>query len=1110
MNFTITTKKMLLAVFSFLLAFSLVNAQEVTIQASQAVYLGKTIPMGELDFLTTNGNPKKDEKKKNWPKEVGNFKGNTLMQNVNPNALPLNGDPIRQYASLTSGGDQIQLLVDRDGIGSDQSGAVPPDPVGAIGNDHYIQMVNGGGSVILVTDKDGNTISGPFSSNGFWGSVNSSGAGDPMILWDQLAERWFLLELGSDFTSMLLAISDTDDPAGEYTAYKIVAPGLPDYPKIAIWPSGYYVTTNEFTDNEIPTYVIDRAGMLAGDLDLNFQRVLGMPKFGNTNAFQVASAVHWAGDTEPPADSPMMAIRIHDDAWGAGDDRIEIFEFIPDFDNPNNTIVNGPIQIPTTPFDADLCPGGSIFDCIDQPSGQSMSALQQVIMYRPQYRNFGTHEAVVLNFSVDVTGGNQAGVRWMELRKTEDQDWFIYQEGTYAPDNRSRFMGAIAMDGGGNIALGYTLIGGNATFPTSAITGRRASDPLGEMSLGELVIGEGASWNGSQRWGDYAAMTVDPTDQTTFWFTNEYAGTGGNWKTKITSFILRRDTFDIGASELITPVAADDLGNMEVVTGTFTNVGVNPVVDYSIGVVVDNNLIEKIQITDTLRSDSSITYTFTNTVDMSAVKTYEFKLFTDLDTDENGFNDTLRINVEKIPRFDVAASGVDGLELQVCDSTRTVGLVFENAGTQDLVSAVITYSINGGSATAINWTGNLATGEEDAVEVELVGLIDGTNTVSFTVSEPNGMQDEKALNDMSSRNFEVILEGIFLELFIQFDEYPEETSWEIIDLDGTPIHRGGTYPNVPDESTLSESLCMPEGCFTINFFDAAGDGICCGFGSGFYELRTDDGFIIARGDEFGQISSDNFCLPFACSLEAQVGTNKETAPGANNGTLFINATSNAGMIEYSIDGGMTFGTTQFFNGLSGGEYQVVVRDEQNCTVELTVTIPTCTLSFTASVESVSAPGAADGSITITAESPFDPLQYSIDGGNTYQDSPVFENLPAGDYTVAVLDGEECLDFESVTIDIMVDVRTTIFGQRIEMNPNPTTGLVQIKAIGFSDALIIPTEIIDMTGKVIERGQLTRYNEEHLGIMSVHIYPAGIYFLRLDIEGNDPLFKIVKQ
>ena len=476
---------------------------------------------------------------------------------------------------------------------------------------------------------------------------------------------------------------------------------------------------------------------------------------------------------------------------------------------------------------------------------------------------------------------------------------------------------------------------------------------------------------------------------------------------------------------------------------------------------------------------------------------------------ENPFNDTLRVTIEKLPRFDVAAVGIEGLELQICETSREVDLVFENTGTQDLESAVINYSVNGGASNTVTWTGNLAMGGEGRVSVTLTDFVDGTNAISFTVSEPNGLPDEKASNDVFTTEVSVILEGLTLELFIQFDQFPGESSWEILDFEGNPIHRGGPYPAATPFSTLTEILCFPEGCFTMNFFDSYSDGICCAFGNGFYELRTEDGFILAAGSEFGPVNTDNFCLPFMCTLEAEVGTNKETAPGANNGSLFVNASSGGGFIEYSIDGGVTFQTAPFFSGLAGDDYNVVVRDEQNCEVEIMVTINTCTLSFTAEVENVSAIGNEDGSITITADSPFAPLQYSIDGGSNYQDSPIFENLPAGDYDVAVLDGIECFALEDVTIDLAVGIHTTTFGQRIEMNPNPTTGLVQITAIGFSDELVIPTEIIDLSGRVIERGKLTRYNEEHLGIMSVHIYPAGIYFLRLDIEGNDPLFKIVK-
>ena len=231
----------MLATVAWLLAFGLLSAQnDITVQASQAVYLGKTRALGAEVMLTPELNQKKKDKKKNWPKEIGNFKGNVPMPIVNENALPVGVDPVRQYANsiLSQEGEPIELIVDRDGTNISQSGAVPPDPVGAVGNNNFVQMVNGGGSVILVTDKDGNTTAGPFSSNTIWSSINRAGAGDPMILWDQEAERWFILELGNDFTSMLLAISETDDPTGVYTAYQIISPGLPDYPKIGIWTTG--------------------------------------------------------------------------------------------------------------------------------------------------------------------------------------------------------------------------------------------------------------------------------------------------------------------------------------------------------------------------------------------------------------------------------------------------------------------------------------------------------------------------------------------------------------------------------------------------------------------------------------------------------------------------------------------------------------------------------------------------------------------------------------------------------------------------------------------------------------------------------------------------------
>jgi len=1095
---------------AFLICSGTLFGQEnpITVQASQAVYLGKTQPLTTQKHSIISKEDKKRIKKKNWPKVMGNFQGNAVMPIVNENALPHGEDPVRQVSIPSRmDEDQIELLVNIDGTNQGQSGSVPPDPVGVIGNDFYVQLVNGGGSIMVVTDKEGNIVRESFSVNALWGQVGTNGAGDPMILWDQLAERWFLLELGNDFTSMLLALSETDDPTGSWQTWKINSPGLPDYPKIAIWPNGYYITTNEFTDNSIPTYVVDRQGMLNGDNNLNFQRVLGIPKFNAANVFQVASAANWDGDTPPPAETPLTVIRIHDDAWGQGEDRIELFEFIPDFENPNNTQVNGPINLPTAAFDANLCPGGNIFDCLTQGNGSLISALQQVIMFRPQYRKFASYEAIVLNFSVDVNGNNQAGVRWMELRKSGTDPWSIYQESTYAPDATSRWMGSIAMDGAGNIAMGYSVIDDN-TFPGMRITGRRAFDPLGVMTLGEVSVAEGSSWNGSQRWGDYSSMTVDPLDQTTFWFTAEYAQNNGNWGTRITSFLLRRDSIDAAPRRLDSPMDSPNLTATEPITATFTNPGILPIANYNIGVTVDDILIEKFLVTDTLQPDSFFTHTFSNTADLSVIKEYEIKLFTELDGDSNDFNDTLRFTVEKIPRFDATIVGINGLDLQICDTIVDIEAILENNGTELLTSATISYRLNGGFVSTIDWTGNLASGEQTLIPITISPLLMGSNAIEVAVSEPNGIPDERPDNDAFVKDIEVILEGLFVTLTLQFDNDPEETSWEIRDLDQNLVHRGANY--TVNSDLLVIDLCLQEGCYIFTIFDTFADGICCQAGNGFYEVTSPEGFIIAQGDNFGGFQSDLFCVPFVCELAIEVATNNETAPGQNNASLFINALNDGGGLMYSINGGAEFQSSPFFSGLSGGDYDIVVTDDRNCEVRETITINTCTLSFTAAVENISSAGASDGSITITADTPFEPVQYSIDGGSNYQDSPVFENLPADEYEVTVLDGAECFKAQDVEVLLPTDVQTTIYGQRIEMNPNPTTGLIQIKATGFSDELLIPTQIIDMTGKVIERGVLTRYNEEHLGIMSVHIYPAGIYFLRLDVEGNDPLFKIVKQ
>ena len=161
------------------------------------------------------------------------------------------------------------------------------------------------------------------------------------------------------------------------------------------------------------------------------------------------------------------------------------------------------------------------------------------------YRNFGTYEALVTNQSVEAAPG-QAGVRWYEVRRAKGV-YSVYQQGTFAPsDGVHRWMGSAAMDWQGNIAMGYSVVNGTSVFPGIRYTGRLAGDPLGQMSLGEgtIVNGSGVQRSVNSRWGDYSAMSIDPSDDCRFWYVSEYYTLAGQqssvtgWQTRIGNFQL--------------------------------------------------------------------------------------------------------------------------------------------------------------------------------------------------------------------------------------------------------------------------------------------------------------------------------------------------------------------------------------------------------------------------------------------------------------------------------------------------------------------------------------------------------------------------------------------
>ena len=430
---------------------------------------------------------------------------------------------------------------DLDFDGQGFTGVAPPDTVGDVGPHHYIQMVNtAGGSAFAVYRKsDGTLLAGPTRLGDLRtaGGPCAAGYNDGIVLFDPLASRWLMSELAAVGEHLCVYVSRTSDPlAGGWVSYDFPTPAFPDYPKYAVWPDGYYVTTNESAP---AVYALDRARMLAG-LSAGMLRFTATPLDGF--AFQALTPGDIDGSTPPPAGAPALFIRHRDDELhspASADpthDFLDLFELHADFATPANSTFTQVASVPVAEFDSALCPLVPNASCfLEPPPGVPLDPIREVVMWRAQYRNFGAHQTLVGNFVVDVDGTDHGGIRWFELRRTELGAWSLFQEGTWAPDGANRWLGSIAMDRSGNLALGYSITSATV-FPGIGYTGRRASDTAGTMTVAETTIMAGSGVQDNERWGDYSSLNVDPVDDCTFWYTNEYLPASGHWRTRIARF----------------------------------------------------------------------------------------------------------------------------------------------------------------------------------------------------------------------------------------------------------------------------------------------------------------------------------------------------------------------------------------------------------------------------------------------------------------------------------------------------------------------------------------------------------------------------------------------
>jgi len=457
-----------------------------------------------------------------------NAKKNSDKPNVSPGFTP----------SLNAPTSSINLNQD----GQLFPGFTPSDNNMAVGPNHIIQITNhSNGSAFKIWNKSGGVVQNSIVLSTITGVT---GSGDPVVLYDQLADRWVLTEFGlccgvsSYINTLIIAVSASSNPTGSWNVYSYnIGTFFVDYPKYAVWQNAYYATSNDFNTAGSSYlgssfYAFDRNAMLAGASSATMIRT----RLNNPSQRYYSMAPVCMEGPNTSNQSGLFAF-LQDNTWvgGGASDSIFVFEFTPNFSNPASSVM-GPFRAMKTQLPYNTNTGS-----LDQPgTNTNLDALSERLMNKVIYRNFGSSESIVCN-TTDLQGTG-TGVHWWELRRPESGNWNIYQEGFWHPNNDNRFMGAIAINANGDIGLLYNVVSGTV-YPSARFTGRSSCDPAGQMTLSEQTVIDGTTYEGEPygRYGDYNSLSIDPVNGS-YWGTAQYnapnSGTYGNWRTRLVNFTL--------------------------------------------------------------------------------------------------------------------------------------------------------------------------------------------------------------------------------------------------------------------------------------------------------------------------------------------------------------------------------------------------------------------------------------------------------------------------------------------------------------------------------------------------------------------------------------------
>lgn len=735
--------KLLFAVF--LLFGTSIIAQEKF--APEEVILGtlvrQTMPL--RDYPTMPNNLNLD------PKSL------TVVPNESTTQIEINEVPPTIIDNLQETFGQIATkAIDQNFIGasSTESGFFPPDPTGAAGPNHYVHSVN---SLVKIFSKTGTLLVGPVSLGNFLGFGGNGG--DPIVMYDHLADRWIVSEFGniSGGNSLAFGVSTTNDPTGTYNVYQYSFSSLPDYPHYGVWPDAYYGTIN-LGGSTTRAIALDRDAFINGSPNPAMV-VFSLPGVVvNPNQVKSPEPANLLGTAIAP-NTPGYVTYLQDDAWnGVSFDHLKVWEMKMDWTTPANSTISAPLEIPTDPFNA-----GEIFGqgAIDQPgTNQNLAGHGGIISFGANYRSFADHNSWLISFNTFIDANETGGIRWIELRNDDSSPWSVYQEGTYAPaDGHSRFMSSSAMDIYGNIGLGYS-VGSNTLKVGLRYTGRFNDDPLGTMTVAETTIVDGAGVRtNNYRYGDYSHMTMDP-NELTFWFTSDYFFANNAWRTQISSFnIFGGYSSDVGVSQIIQPENGI-LTNAETVQVKVRNYGLSSKSNIPLQLRVNGSLVASETFAGSIAAGAASTYTFTQTVNLATPgQTYTIEAKTNLSGDEFAANDPLSKEVTHLLANDIGATAITSPVTGPALGNETITATIKNFGASPQSNFSVQYVVDGGTPVVETFSGTIASEKEASYSfAQTADLSSALQTYSITVSTSLAGDSEPANNAVTSEVTNTICE----------------------------------------------------------------------------------------------------------------------------------------------------------------------------------------------------------------------------------------------------------------------------------------------------------------------------------------------------------------